>query len=688
MIGMMMMTFILFFAFVVNTGMLVNAKINLQNAADLAAYSGAATQARQLNSISYLNYEMRRQYKKFLFRYYVLGNMAQAGFPRTGGQSKTPYKWSPDGTLNYGIPAVCIIFDSKVGSNDNYCQLKNLPKINIPAANAVLDSFDMINATLTQQLQAIEQIRQANCGSIANANISVLLLWLFNTDPEFKRLPNVAVNPNSPDLPNILNVSRAIANGLGLVPREIILHERINTLASYVNSPPQTGVSHSTLSALEGGQDPAANERTIQAFLSAYYTLGEHTFNSDQIEMDELLPSGTNNLLNLNLIQQDIDAYAVRYVTESGAEIVAGSGGASDCQPKLQPVTIHKIPLGVSKDPGTLTYYAVRLKATAKVMFSPFGDMELKAYAAARPFGSRIGPPSLAVQSQFAYQGGPADPSVILQGTGIASGSSLAGMIPNIAISADEPSSQSTGWNDSMVLGAMYEQIFGGAPAQGGALQQSQFAEGLQAAMSPNPIEGNLYNIMNDLGNDAMVKNFDTQDEATFWAPVVSPAKQGNLSDVLQQDLQDLFAGVSTAGAGSSSAGGTASALQQSLSKDIIQYAQTLQNGGGEPSVPGGPGESINLVRLQDPIAKNANKQPVTMTGVTLNDPAQLKTSYVNTLDSDIQAGGRVGYSVKFVSFDSLLNPIAADGLSGVPNNTRAVQNDAEAGQDVTVLKH
>ena len=43
MLGMMMMTFILFFAFVVNTGMLVNAKINLQNAADLAAFAGAAT---------------------------------------------------------------------------------------------------------------------------------------------------------------------------------------------------------------------------------------------------------------------------------------------------------------------------------------------------------------------------------------------------------------------------------------------------------------------------------------------------------------------------------------------------------------------------------------------------------------------------------------------------------------------
>src|SRR4051812_49183793 len=94
MIGVMMMTFILFFAFVVNTGMLVNAKINLQNAADLAAYAGAATQARQLTQISYLNYEMRRQYKKVLLRYYVMGNMAQRNFPRNGPRTNAPYYYA------------------------------------------------------------------------------------------------------------------------------------------------------------------------------------------------------------------------------------------------------------------------------------------------------------------------------------------------------------------------------------------------------------------------------------------------------------------------------------------------------------------------------------------------------------------------------------------------------------------
>src|SRR5271154_3984613 len=114
MLGMMMLTFLFFFCFVVNIGMLVNAKINLQNAADLAAYAGAATQARQLNSISYLNYEMRRQFKKFLFRYYVVGNMAQRQFPRAPGAQQA-HVWTPDPNAavnpkNYGVPAVCLTF--------------------------------------------------------------------------------------------------------------------------------------------------------------------------------------------------------------------------------------------------------------------------------------------------------------------------------------------------------------------------------------------------------------------------------------------------------------------------------------------------------------------------------------------------------------------------------------------------
>ena len=66
-----------FVAFVVNVGLFVKAKINLQNAVDAGAWAGAAVQARQLTNMAYLNWEMRNTYKEWMFKYYVLGHMSR-----------------------------------------------------------------------------------------------------------------------------------------------------------------------------------------------------------------------------------------------------------------------------------------------------------------------------------------------------------------------------------------------------------------------------------------------------------------------------------------------------------------------------------------------------------------------------------------------------------------------------------
>ena len=51
------------FAFVVDFGHLIQNKMNLQIAADAAAYAGAAWQARALNQMGAVNYHMRQDYK-------------------------------------------------------------------------------------------------------------------------------------------------------------------------------------------------------------------------------------------------------------------------------------------------------------------------------------------------------------------------------------------------------------------------------------------------------------------------------------------------------------------------------------------------------------------------------------------------------------------------------------------------
>src|SRR5690606_16571310 len=62
-------------AFVINVGLFVKAKINLQNATDASAFAGAAVQSRQLTNIAYLNWEMRNVFKEWMYKYYVIGNL-------------------------------------------------------------------------------------------------------------------------------------------------------------------------------------------------------------------------------------------------------------------------------------------------------------------------------------------------------------------------------------------------------------------------------------------------------------------------------------------------------------------------------------------------------------------------------------------------------------------------------------
>jgi hypothetical protein len=651
MIGMMMMTFLLFFTFVVNTGMLVHAKINLQNAADLAAYAGAATQARQLNTISYLNYEMRRQYKKFLFRYYVMGNVAQKGFPTAPG-GKSAHTWSPDGSTNYDTPAVCLIFNS----GDNFCQLAKLPKIE----GTPTSPTDLINQTLNEQLSALEAIRESNCGKIAQANADVLLLWLYNTDPTLQKLPATLSDPNAQ---GIITVTQAISQGLGLVPREIILRERIKTMQGYVNQKAMAGVSKSVADGLKTSSDPVGSERTIQAFYSAYDTLGPNIFDDQYVQMDELIPNGGDgaNLLGLNDIQASFDTYAIGYNSINGGT----------CQAILMPVPVRQVPVGVEKDPTTLTYYAVRLKARAKVMFSPFGDMDIKAYAAARPFGSRVGPPYVGLDNQFTFSHTPA----YLSQSGIPfAASSLTNNIPNLPVSTGDTASEGQGWDTDFILGTMY-QAMGAAPNQ--AINSSNADSGYSAAMVPNPIEGNLYNIMNDTGNDPFVRNFDINHQSLLWAPVFPPGAQASLQDELKDALSQIFSTPGTL-SGPGSFGGPAQAasdaqLQQTLLADMLTYINLLPQRQGEN------GEGMNVAVITDPFLGPGGR-PQTLSGdIMMNSPAQYKTSYVTTNDSAYTAQGRVGYSVKFVSFDSLTAHRSSSNGATLWSNSLNIDEEAKA---------
>lgn len=683
MVAIMMMTFLFFFCFVVNVGMIVNAKIQLQNAADLAAYAGAATQARILNRISFLNYEMRRNYKKFLFRYYVIGNMAQQNFPKTatGSKPQTPNIWSPNssepGAPNFNVPAVCLMFNRK----DNYCHVNVNPKIVIPPAT----SLDAINDALRVGLVKLEKMRQDNCTKIASTNLITLSLWLYNGDPD--------INPDfglgATNLANTQKIVEGLVKGLGLVPRSLLLRQRLKTLEGYLNERAKSGLTLKDVQSLSASADPHRHERTIQAFNSAFYTLGDHTFSSDAITMDEL-QSDTQLKLSDNSIK--FDTWAIYFDQDpSKHDSNDPNTVGDDCRPHLVPQSMKsEVVVGVAKDPSILTYYAVRLRAKAKLLFNPWGSdgLELKAYAAAQPFGSRIGPHL----TSDAWVRKALPPDNLMSALINITNNVTVGQVPNLPITDDD--AMENGWNTQEVLGLLRSTAFTSEN-----ISDVDIARAYQLAMAPNPYESKLYNIPNDFAkfdpNSRFSPGiFDGTQAAILWAPLAPPDNPGDIDAELKSSINDLFHDVNDQTAQ------LRDAIKAQLSGYIARLkGADLQACGANKLASGlddSDCESFNMVRITNPLRPRAPAGG-SGSGNVLPLPAWFMPREAKDVLTSWNAAndpppsddaGRLGYSVKFISFDSLNRGIQTDSkdVSQLARPRGAV--DDEAKMDMGSIQH
>ena len=583
--------------------------------------------------------------------------MAQKNFPRTPAAAGATYDFSPDGTLPVGVPSVCIFFDK-----DNPCQAGQLNALSIPPSNPL----DPITQVLRDQLIAYDKLKQRNCVSNGVLNRQLALYWTWNTDPDFveiSRLPD-------PDgqLQPVLSIIRGLAAGLGIVPRELILKLRMQTLENYVNTAPQNGVTFETVQSNYEKSGPtadvAAYERTIQAFKSAFNTLGDHTFDdSKSIVMDELLPSaaGNANLLKLNWKTEKFDVFSLEYLLKPSST----GNPTQDCTPYLVglPVGIP-MPVAAEKDPSVLTYYAIKLSAKAQVLFSPvIGDVTLTAYAAAKPFGSRIGPKS--IDSDWVEAKKPGVPSTC---TGGATPTKCEDQIPNIKISEDG----STAWNSAMVLGAMYQKY---SPLTGPVNITVGFAEAQRAqraAMVPNPYEKGKYAIPHDYScnpavpaatSDPFVEYFDAGRMKRLYAPIFSRANRKPVEDELKAQINSMTAAGTgqtvTVGNQTTSSDFQNDVFRQALLQGLNRYADLLRQGRGED------GEGYDIAVVTDPFCTRPEgtgpSQPISFSqaaqkAILMNDPKDIRDSWSNLLDEPLRAPGRTGYSVKFASFQSLFN--------------------------------
>lgn len=404
-------------AFIVNIGLFVRAKINLQNAVDAAAFAGAAVQARQLTNIAYLNWELRNTYKEWMFKYYVLGQLGLKGL-RTTGQTQAHFRMKPffpglgvepDVYDRFNMPSICVHF----GSEANVCEIFQIP--GLPRFDTIDTGIPGIAEHHRAFLDSIVATKANDCSVRSDLNYATAVNWAYGT----KRAMTSNVPIVSSDRP-------------GAWVESVELSIRMRNLEALVNRPPITqpmcfgGSGCLDVTSLDNaGTNFPSNERPVKAFWSAYRNLGggpdkrelsiarnfkltelapqpfdapPNSLSSFLIPPDATMdgiPATTKHYVDLRAYPVNLVTFFTTFVSTSTTSTLADVEAQGACGGTKTALPVPGYILGFAKNPNVLTYYAVKGETKFVGLFFPFTErdgIQLTAYAAAKPFGGRIGP--------------------------------------------------------------------------------------------------------------------------------------------------------------------------------------------------------------------------------------------------------------------------------------------------------
>jgi hypothetical protein len=394
-----------FFAMVVNVGLLVHHKINLQNSVDLAAYYGAMKQAEVLNAIAHVNYQIRQSWKLMVFRYRGIG---------MAGNNASDSPWNPyNETLGsnansdtpYSCPAsFCINYPQWMimNTNEDYCRdmcngmsitlpgqpfgsslLAGLLSAALPGITAAVDSLSN---------QARTQVRM-ECKKKSAYSWFVLGRYIFgfkNDVANRKRVLNKLANSLSYDTSDFLDIDgEKVREGVRKT-----LHKNL-TYQNQASIPEKDGTGgdgtfdfFNSLAAggCGGSKD---DEGTPPKWLSEIFVKplygfldGECTTSDSQVNFKIKILNAIGNANLPNYVDQ-LDQNVVNFILAYAADPL----NFDTAESRLFHTTV-----GYEKNPWCMAYVRVKASTKPKIPFSPFSGIELKATAYAKPFGGRIGP--------------------------------------------------------------------------------------------------------------------------------------------------------------------------------------------------------------------------------------------------------------------------------------------------------
>ena len=380
-----------FFSMVVNIGLLVHDKVNLQNAVDMGAYYGAQRQAEMLNEIAHLNYQIRQDYKLLAWRYRVMGtlgrianrdpsdpNVPPARKSSGAGLTEKAYVHPSDGAG--GFPSVCVSNDmwsdmlDNSPEEENYCwQPYDSATPPIPDVVVIAPFVPMVGASaaftrLAQQAQstACREAGPRNWAFMMNIFYAYKLSVASRKSLIWKLREHLV--KNSTDM--VDQRGESIQQGIMQTITKNLTEANARTFnQEYFQV--YNGLSHQGCAA-GGGEAFLPEIRTAPAM---YYTLtearaGTGCFYSSLPHMQyQQIPGDLLNAWDPQSTYRGI------------------ANGESD------PSDPYHSSLGFEKNPWCMAYVGVRAKTKPHKPFAPFGkEVEVEARAYAQPFGGRVGP--------------------------------------------------------------------------------------------------------------------------------------------------------------------------------------------------------------------------------------------------------------------------------------------------------
>lgn len=424
------------FALMINVGLLIHHKINLQQSTDLAAYYGAMKQAEMLNVVGHVNFQIRQAYKLMTWRYRVLGTFgleaSAAGIAlpiQHLAGAPTQYKYNPDSetaTCNVSgeqlkpseIPFMCLAhygfkeYPSPNSNSETFCKMDcsylNQGLMQIPdlrtdfSASGISgpnigNSVGIINDD-NSAMQATNEKLKNICKTTGAITLGQLVKfyasYLQDTKNKMLFIKMLMANLSADEVDQLDIEGKKVLDGVSLTFRNNLTEA--NNTSSIDGKDGNIFQTYNSLAASHGGDcsypnvtqgTPSesgdaklfaeVNFRFIQYFITKCQRLGTDTNGSNAFGAGSIYNTSGAIDLDTNLYIQLKDLF--------------GTASAD----KIKSVFLNNYyshTIGIEKNPWCPVYYGAKATSKPIIPFLPISKITLHAVSFAKPFGGALGP--------------------------------------------------------------------------------------------------------------------------------------------------------------------------------------------------------------------------------------------------------------------------------------------------------